>query len=124
MLLIAIIFSRGIKSSNLSQYGLFKSAGKWPLLFDTDRWPDTGPYKQPRWNCNNNPDAGPDTDPGGTAGGPGGSADSAVPLDDPRAPLGVRGVHDEQPHRKMRSNLRLFDHGKYGNCHCRQSGFL
>ena len=28
---------------------------------------------------------------------------------DLRAPLGVRGVRDEQPHREKRSNLRLFD---------------
>ena len=44
--------------------------------------------------------------------------------DDPRAPLGVREVRDEQPHREKRSNPLPFDHGKYGNCHCHQCGFL
>ena len=38
--LIAIIFRRGIESSNLSQYELFESERKWPLLFDTLQIPE------------------------------------------------------------------------------------
>jgi hypothetical protein len=44
--------------------------------------------------------------------------------DDPRDPLGGREERDEQPHRKKRSSPLFFDHGKYGNCHCYQCGFL
>ena len=44
-------------------------------------------------------------------------------IDDSRAPLRVREVCDEQPHREKRSPL-FFGHGKYGNFHSHQCGFL
>mgnify|MGYP001109657060 CR=1 FL=1 len=50
--------------------------------------------------------------------------ESEQEFDDPRAPLGDREVRDEQPHREKRSSPLFFDHGKYGNCHCHQCGFL